>query len=217
MSARDADLLVANLRDDSHDWRIRLLLTYGRTFVASPLPSDVKTMKAMCCYLNAYTLAATAPERFTYYEGYGSLVRANGWPLAHAWCVDQDDRVVDPTWWGISVPPAAYHGVPVPLEVVEPHAYEHSTGTFDWWLMNRRDVMEEELPRLLGFEPLRGRSHARAHRSGNLCGLDDVIAELSARPDDSDPSDSIVMVLNEGEPPSGQEDGSRKSLRRSEP
>jgi hypothetical protein len=42
----------------------------------------------------------------------------------------------------------------VPLEVTEPHAYEFSRGTFDWWLRTRRDEMEVQLPRALGLDPV---------------------------------------------------------------
>lgn len=142
MSKRDAELLLDHLRLDAHHWQIRLLLQHGQTFVASPLPPDVSVMKARCCYLNAYTLASENPDRFTYFEGFGSLVGGDGWPTAHAWCVDRDGRVVDPTWWGISQPPAAYHGIAVPLELAHPHAYEYSSGTLSSWRARGEDGTE---------------------------------------------------------------------------
>jgi hypothetical protein len=155
MSTSEVDLLLASLNRDAHDWRIRLLLQRGRSFEASPLPAGIEVMEAGSCYLNAYTLASFQPERFSYYEGYGSLVGNNGWATAHGWCIDSDGRVVDPTWWGLGQPPAAYQGIEIPLDLARPHAYVRSTGTFDWWLYNRREVMEVEMPRLLGVEPLR--------------------------------------------------------------
>jgi hypothetical protein len=151
VSACAHELLLANLHRDAHDWWIRLLLTHGQTFVASPLPDDVPTMTAKWCYLNAYRLAASDPERFDYYEGYGALVDSGGWPVAHAWCVEGGDRAVDPTWWGISTPPAAYHGIRIPLAVAEPHAYEYSRGTYDWWLKNEFDDMERSCRHFLSW------------------------------------------------------------------
>lgn len=138
-----------------HDWRVRLLLEYGETFEASPLPKDVAVMQKRCCYLNSYTLAVEQPERFTYFEGYASTLGANGCGTDHAWCVNREGRVIDPTWANLaSDRPGAYLGMPIPLAVVKPYAYFESCGTFDGWLRERREEMTTELPRLLGVDPI---------------------------------------------------------------
>lgn len=150
MNLTPAARLLANLEVDAHDFRVRLVLRHGQTFPASPLPGGVQPMKAKCCYLNAYTLAAGDPRRFTYYEGFGTTVRGEGWPVLHAWCVDADEHAVDPTWWGLSDPPAAYRGLPLPLTLAQPHAYEFSRDTLDAW-SGRADT-EAELVRLLRLD-----------------------------------------------------------------
>lgn len=151
------DLLLDFLRGEGmgHDWRVRLLLKYGHAFEASPLPDDVSVMQERCCYLNSYTLAVDQPERFTYFEGYASTLRGNGWGTAHAWCIDRQRRVADPTWANFaSDRPGAYLGLAIPLAVVKPYATVESRGTFHGWLCERREEMETELPRLLGVDPI---------------------------------------------------------------
>ena len=112
-------------------------------------------MQERCCYLNSYALAAQQPDRFTYFEGYASTVRSQGCATAHAWCVDRDRRVVDATWANLkSDRPAAYLGLPIPLDVAKPYAYFESHGAFDGWLRKRR----EEMP-----ARVRGDAGERAH------------------------------------------------------
>jgi uncharacterized protein len=64
------------------------------------------------CYKNAADAAMTNPGKYTYVEG---LVTVHGVPIEHAWVVDRQGRVVDPTIkdpTGIS----AYYGVPIKHE-----------------------------------------------------------------------------------------------------
>ncbi|HYI98528.1 MAG TPA: hypothetical protein VEX36_02460 [Thermoleophilaceae bacterium] len=139
----------------NHDWWVRMLLKYGRAFEWSSLPKDVLAMQERCCYLNSFTLATEQPDRFVYFEGYAALASANGWGSSHAWCIDGDGKVVDPTWANIrSAHPGGYLGMPIPLHIVEPYAYFESRGTIDGWLRERRDEMEIELPRQLGVDPI---------------------------------------------------------------
>jgi hypothetical protein len=138
-----------------HDWWVRMLLKYGQSFDPWPLPDEVAVMRERCCYLNCFTLATEQPERFTYFEGYGVLSKANGWGLLHAWCVDRSGLVVDPTWPNVkSDKPAGYIGLPIPLHIVEPYAYPESRGTIDGWLRDHRDLVETAFARLPGVDPV---------------------------------------------------------------
>ena len=58
-----------------------------------PLPDDVKPMKAKECFKNAAEMAIDS-SRFIYCEGYGLSII----PVMHAWCLDKDGNVIDPTW-----------------------------------------------------------------------------------------------------------------------
>jgi hypothetical protein len=75
----------------AEDW----LLTNCRFWEPSPLPPWVKPMRPQYCYLNAYILARRSKGRYRYVEGVAhSILPA----VPHAWCVDDDDHVIDPTW-----------------------------------------------------------------------------------------------------------------------
>jgi hypothetical protein len=47
----------------------------------------------LACYANAYRLAQTR-KGYRYVEGFATSVI----PLEHAWCIDGEGRVIDPTW-----------------------------------------------------------------------------------------------------------------------
>jgi hypothetical protein len=73
------------------------VLKNGRAF-SSPvagLPKGFKGMKMGFCFMNAYQLADMRPD-LTYVEGFASY---RGVPMAHAWVVDKQNRVIDPTWF----------------------------------------------------------------------------------------------------------------------
>jgi hypothetical protein len=53
-------------------------------------------MKSGECYANAYALAASETA-YRYCEGYATT-KGLEIPLAHAWVIDKDLRVIDPTW-----------------------------------------------------------------------------------------------------------------------
>ncbi len=94
------------------------VLKNGQAF-QSPvgLSGGIKPMKLGVCYMNAYQLADSHPE-LTYVEGWGSY---KGIPMMHAWTVDAQNHVVDPTWVGRSdytPEDHRYFGVKIPIETV---------------------------------------------------------------------------------------------------
>lgn len=70
------------------------------------------------CYDNAYHLARTSHGKLRYVEGYAQAMLA----VHHAWTVDDNDQVVDPTWLlgnpDHPLEDAVYVGVPIPIPVI---------------------------------------------------------------------------------------------------
>jgi hypothetical protein len=74
-------------------------------------------MPANQCFQNAYHLAFASND-LTYCEGWGDPGRDG--LFLHAWCVNEQGKVVDPTWHRDSgYEPASYLGVRFPLSLVE--------------------------------------------------------------------------------------------------
>lgn len=71
------------------------VLAHGREFDATgnELPEGVRLGKMGYCFENAAKLA-TQQSAYTYCEGYAMGII----PVLHAWCVDANGDVVDPTW-----------------------------------------------------------------------------------------------------------------------
>ncbi len=84
-----------------------------------PLPKGVKQRKLGECYMNAYQLADSQPDKYQYVEGFAT---PGGVPMGHAWTVDRKTgEVVDPTWGGRPekfTAHVAYRGVPMDIKDV---------------------------------------------------------------------------------------------------
>jgi hypothetical protein len=93
-----------------------------------PKGCGVRKMPDKECFGNAHTVASTLPERFAYVEGYALGII----PMAHAWLIDMDGKVVDPTWQEDHC--REYIGVPFDLEYVNRIIIEKETyGALDYW------------------------------------------------------------------------------------
>ena len=87
------------------------VLQEGRTWTPAQLPRGIRLGQPGQCYKNAFNLALR--NRITYVEGYaGDVV-----PIAHAWCIDEEGRVVDNTWSDSEQ--CVYFGVAFDSEYVE--------------------------------------------------------------------------------------------------
>ena len=72
-----------------------ILLAHGRSFIPQARPAGVPKMTDKECFNNAWQLCERHPE-YRYVEGYATSEIPI--PLLHAWCIDAQDRVIDPTW-----------------------------------------------------------------------------------------------------------------------
>lgn len=72
------------------------LVHHGREFVGQHLPDEFEQMAPQMCFMNSFKLAEN-DDRLHYVEGY-ALRDHVPLPIHHAWCVDDDDKVIDATW-----------------------------------------------------------------------------------------------------------------------
>ena len=98
-----------------NDWKYACMedfvLQNGRKF--EYVMSNVRKGRMKECFRNAYRLASSNPD-LTYVEGFavsGNLPL----PLFHAWCVDKNGVVYDPTWENGK----SYFGVPFGQKFVD--------------------------------------------------------------------------------------------------
>lgn len=89
-----------------------LVACLGQEHTPQPLPEGVRIGKKKFCFMNAYQLAEMRDD-LIYVEGYAV---AKGLPIAfiHAWCIDRDNNVIDPTWGEGD----SYFGIPLDLNYV---------------------------------------------------------------------------------------------------
>lgn len=93
------------------------LLRHGREFEPSPFPKRYSRGGLSQCFHNSRVLVSRAKGNLRYVEGY-AMTKEVCIPLHHAWCVDKQDHVVDPTWAREGQTPIGYFGVVFPIELV---------------------------------------------------------------------------------------------------
>jgi hypothetical protein len=78
---------------------------------SQPRPSKYKKLPNKQCFKNAYKMAERYPKDLIYVEGMSVYVV----PVEHAWLIDYDGNVVDPTG---DIPGTDYLGIPMKLSFV---------------------------------------------------------------------------------------------------
>jgi hypothetical protein len=87
----------------------KLILEFGRHYTEfAPEHTTIRRGEMGECYANAGRMAFDNP-RLRYVEGY-AVPATVPLPMMHAWLIDADDRIIDPTW----PDGTAYFGVPIP-------------------------------------------------------------------------------------------------------
>lgn len=87
-----------------------LILDCGVEMSYAPLPNNIDRGSPKNCYYNCFELLREHPD-LTYCEGY-AMSEDLPLPLFHAWLIDEDGNVIDPTWKSGD----AYFGVPFNTE-----------------------------------------------------------------------------------------------------
>lgn len=95
------------------------VLQLGSGFPWRPLPDGMRMRAAKQCYENAARLTLREPKKFLYVEGIALGVIA---PVPHAWCIDREGYVVDPTWRNVDE--RRYFGVPFETSYLRRRLYE---------------------------------------------------------------------------------------------
>lgn len=72
----------------------RLIIKVGQWWTPQALPAKYKYGEVKHCFANAYRLAKRSNGKLRYCEGIAHGII----PTHHAWCVDAEGKVVDPTW-----------------------------------------------------------------------------------------------------------------------
>lgn len=98
------------------------LLRHGRDFSWRPLPPSLRRGLPRQCFLNAMLLAFRSP-RYIYVEGLARPPEVN-MSVEHAWCVDREGFVADPTW----TEGTDYFGVPFRTKYLKKVALERKSS-----------------------------------------------------------------------------------------
>jgi len=115
----------------------RVVAAVGSPCWSQPLPRPYRPMPPKQCFTNAARLVGRYPK-LTYVEGF-AVRESIGFPMHHAWAVDADRNVIDPTW---NAPEdCAYWGVPFDRENWE----RWSVRPMSWSLFDSGRGMNVEL------------------------------------------------------------------------
>jgi hypothetical protein len=156
--------LRADLRAESDNWArlghpgprlmLETVLHAGVDCVAQKLPARYKRGWPKMCFANAAKLARRSRGKLTYVEGY-AIHSDLGLHMHHAWTIDSEGRVVDPTWADPET--GVYVGVPIPIDTYNDlvrrgksaSAFDTDRGLRIEFLLTLHPALAEILPKQL--------------------------------------------------------------------
>ena len=132
------------------DWKYggfeELTLDCGIEMSFAPLPEDIDRGLPKSCYYNSFQLLKEDLD-LTYCEGY-ALEPELPLPLIHAWLVNKDGRVIDPTWNDCD---AVYLGIPFDtkwfIELLRSRNREDCLAVFESNHLEDFSLLREGLPK----------------------------------------------------------------------
>lgn len=110
----------------------KFVLDFGQYWVGKKRPPHIKKGRDKECFKNALDLSLIHPG-YQYVEG----IASNIIPTHHAWCIDSDGDIVDPTW--ANPEDCFYAGVAIPRDIALTEIIRNKTyGLFviDNWRIN---------------------------------------------------------------------------------
>lgn len=91
----------------------RLILEFGKDYIPKKRPKGIKKQQNRECFRNATNLVLDNSD-LEYVEGYA--IHDGLIPLQHAWTVNKQDEVVDPTWSNPEL--SEYRGVVISRDIL---------------------------------------------------------------------------------------------------
>ncbi|BAZ47091.1 hypothetical protein NIES4102_41370 (plasmid) [Chondrocystis sp. NIES-4102] len=122
-----------------------LVLDLGVEMSFSPLPEDIKLGFQKGCYYNSFRVLVDNPD-LIYCEGY-ALQSDLSLPLIHAWLVNEDGQIIDPTWNNCNT---VYLGIPFNTEwfikLLRSRDREDCLAIFESNYLEKFSLLKEGLP-----------------------------------------------------------------------
>jgi hypothetical protein len=117
-----------------------LVLDLGRPF-EQRLEHDYLRPKKLC-FQNCFDLVRQIEGSYHYCEGLARPPQTCGMLFDHAWLIDEQGRVLDPTWHGADYAGTAYYGIPLQLEYLLIRAVK----TEVYGVLGHVDLLRDGLP-----------------------------------------------------------------------
>jgi hypothetical protein len=117
-----------------------LLLEMGRPFERR-LAHDYVRPKGLC-FQNCFDIVSYGGANFHYCEGVARPPDSCGLLFDHAWLVNDDGLVIDPTWHDPSYSNTLYYGIPFDPE----YLVERALKTKVYGVLNHVDFLRDGLP-----------------------------------------------------------------------